>query len=66
MEIIGHSSREMFDRYNTVGIEDRKRAVKVFEGFLHNQAASVYENVDQVRFRGNNEIGALDKFLSVR
>ncbi len=43
MVITGHSSREMFDRYNTVDVEDRRQAAKVFEGFLHSQAA----NVDQ-------------------
>lgn len=47
MEITGHSSREMFDRYNTVDIEDRKQAVKVFEGFLQGELASVYQNVYQ-------------------
>jgi integrase len=52
MEITGHSTREMFDRYNTVDAEDRKQAVKVFEGFLHNESASVDQTVDQVAILG--------------
>ena len=52
MEITRHSTREIFDRYNTVDLEDRKQAVKVFEDFLHNQAINVDQNVDQVAISG--------------
>jgi hypothetical protein len=31
MAITGHSTREMFDRYNTVDEEDAKNAVKKLE-----------------------------------
>jgi integrase len=48
MEITGHSTREMFDRYNTVDVEDKRRAIHVFQGFLRNGAGSVDQNVDQV------------------
>ncbi len=34
MKITGHSTREMFDRYNTVDEDDTRKAVKQFEGFL--------------------------------
>jgi hypothetical protein len=34
MEITGHSTREMFDRYNTVDEEDIVLAAKKFQGFL--------------------------------
>ena len=37
MEITGHSTLEMFNRYNTVDEEDRKQAVSRFEGFLKTQ-----------------------------
>jgi len=34
MEITGHSTREMFDRYNTVDEDDTRKAVKKLEGFF--------------------------------
>jgi uncharacterized protein (DUF433 family) len=34
MAITGHSSREMFDRYNTVDMEDIKGAIVRMGGFL--------------------------------
>jgi len=46
MEIMGHSSLEMFDRYNTIDAEDRREAVNRFEDFLK----SGIQNVDQVGF----------------
>jgi integrase len=36
MEITGHSTREMFDRYNTVDLEDRRQAVDSMSYFLRN------------------------------
>ena len=43
MAITGHSSREMFDRYNTVDDSDTKKAVDQLEVFFQ----SVDQNVDQ-------------------
>jgi integrase len=43
MEITGHSTREMFDRYNRVDMEDSRKAVDQMDLFL--------ENVDQVLTR---------------
>jgi integrase len=43
MEITGHSTREMFDRYNTVDAEDARQAVDQLQVFLQ----SVDQNVDQ-------------------
>jgi integrase len=43
MKITGHSTREMFDRYNTVDDEDTKNAVRQLGSFLQ----SVDQNVDQ-------------------
>ena len=43
MEITGHSTREMFDRYNTVDAEDARQAVDQLQSFLK----SVDQNVDQ-------------------
>jgi hypothetical protein len=34
MAITGHSTRDMFDRYNTVDLEDFKSAVDQMETFL--------------------------------
>jgi integrase len=36
MEITGHSTREMFDRYNSIDGQDKKEAVRRFEVFLTN------------------------------
>jgi len=39
MEITGHSTRAMFDRYNTIDEEDTRNAVNTLESY--------FENVDQ-------------------
>ncbi|MBL7213698.1 MAG: hypothetical protein ISS61_15110 [Desulfobacteraceae bacterium] len=52
MEITGHSTREMFDRYNTIDEEDARQAVDQFEAFL----ANVDQTVDQVDENENSEI----------
>ena len=44
MKITGHSTREMFLRYDTVDSLDIRKAVDQMEGFLK----SVDQNVDQV------------------
>jgi len=44
MKITGHSTREMFLRYDTVDSFDIRKAVDQMEGFLK----SVDQNVDQV------------------
>jgi integrase len=36
MEITGHSTREMFDRYNTVDADDRRGAIDQMEKYLGN------------------------------
>jgi integrase len=36
MEITGHSTREMFDRYNTIDEEDTRNAVKTLEDYFAN------------------------------
>jgi hypothetical protein len=43
MDITGHSTRAMFDRYNTIDSDDRKQAMDQFRGFL----ASVTQTVPQ-------------------
>ena len=43
MEITGHSTREMFDRYNTIDVEDTRKAVNQMGYFLEN----LDQNVDQ-------------------
>jgi integrase len=44
MAVTGHSTREMFDRYNTVDAEDARQAIKRFRSYL---VKSVDQNVDQ-------------------
>jgi len=34
MQITGHSTREMFDRYNTIDMEDSRQAIDQFQGYL--------------------------------
>lgn len=43
MAITGHSTREMFDRYNTIDHDDKQRAVDQMRSFLQ----SVRQNVDE-------------------
>ncbi len=43
MAVTGHSTREMFDRYNTVDVEDTRKAIDQLQGYLQ----SVDQNVDQ-------------------
>ena len=38
MEITGHSTRQMFDRYNTVDSVDKKEAIERFVGFLRRES----------------------------
>jgi hypothetical protein len=47
MKITGHSTREMFLRYDTVDAEDTRKAVDRMEGFLK----SVDQNVDQTALK---------------
>ena len=44
MEITGHSTREMFDRYNNIDEDDAHKAMAQFEGYFSN----VDHSVDQV------------------
>jgi integrase len=44
MKITGHATREMFDRYNTVDIDDAVEANARLESFLEKQAATKKEN----------------------
>ncbi len=53
MDITGHSTREMFDRYNSVDHEDRVQAIRRFEGFLKGRLESVDQNVDQTAILGS-------------
>jgi len=43
MAITGHSTREMFDRYNSVDADDKREAMAQFSKSLQ----SVDQNVDQ-------------------
>jgi integrase len=41
MEITGHSTREMFDRYNTVDMEDTRKAINQLTDFLSNASQNI-------------------------
>ena len=43
MAVTGHSTREMFERYNTVDVEDTRKAIDQLHGYLQ----SVDQTVDQ-------------------
>jgi integrase len=45
MTITGHSTREMFDRYNTIDAEDAKQAINQFGKYL---SQGLDQNVDQL------------------
>ncbi|MDA3916399.1 MAG: site-specific integrase [Deltaproteobacteria bacterium] len=49
MDIVGHSTRSMFDRYNKIDSEDTKAAIDIFGKYLDN---SVDQSVDQVKVNG--------------
>ncbi len=36
MKITGHSTREMFDRYNTIDVDDAHKAIDQYGAFLRN------------------------------
>jgi integrase len=44
MEITGHSTRAMFDRYNTIDLEDTKQAVDQLRDYLQNSDQSSDQN----------------------
>lgn len=44
MGITGHSTREMFDRYNRVDVEDKKEAIGKFEAYLVSVSKPLAEN----------------------
>lgn len=43
MEITGHSTREMFDRYNSIDGQDKKEAIQRFEVFLTKAYQNAYQ-----------------------
>ena len=51
MNITGHSTREMFDRYNTIDTEDTRQAINQLQGYLQ----SVAQNVAQTPKRESIE-----------
>ena len=48
MKITGHSTGEMFDRYNTIDMGDTRNAIETFQQFVK----SVDQNVDQEAMEG--------------
>jgi len=49
MTATGHSTREMFDRYNTVDAEDIRRAVDQMQSYLANVDHSVDQDFSNTR-----------------
>ena len=53
MEITGHSTREMFDRYNTIDEDDARKAVNQFERFAESVNQTVnYGDVENKKVKG--------------
>ncbi len=53
MEITGHSTREMFDRYNTVDLEDGREAVRSLEAFIASRSAIIDQTLTEKGLDGN-------------
>jgi len=47
MEVTGHSTREMFDRYNTIYEDDTRKAVDQMTTFLQNVDQPVDQNSEK-------------------
>ena len=52
MSITGHSTREMFDRYNTIDEDDTRQAVTSFQGFLESAYQNAYQEASGQEKRG--------------
>ena len=55
MDITGHSTREMFDRYNTIDEKEKMKAVNAMDEMVNHgplESASVDQNVDQTQKNG--------------
>lgn len=52
MSITGHSTREMFDRYNTIDEDDTRQAVSSFQGFLESAYQNAYQEGSSQEKRG--------------
>ena len=52
MDITGHSTREMFDRYNTIDGDDKKQAINRFQEFLRKSEENVRQNVNNTGTEG--------------
>jgi integrase len=51
MQITGHATREMFDRYNTIDAEDARRAIDQLQDYFQN----VYKTFTNQENSGYNE-----------
>ena len=58
MKITGHSTREMFDRYNTVDADDGMNATNQLELFLENSDQTV------TRVHAQKQTGTHEKLVS--
>ena len=56
MKITGHSTREMFDRYNTVDEDDTRKAVKKLEGFLQVLTKSLTRSTETAKIENKESL----------
>jgi len=54
MDVTGHSTREMFDRYNTIDEDDTRKAVDQMTAFLQSGDHSV-DQEGKIEMKKNNE-----------
>jgi integrase len=56
MEITGHSSRSMFDRYNTIDEDDTRKAIDQLENHFSNVYQTVYQKQDNKNKFNNDTV----------
>ena len=54
MEVTGHSTREMFDRYNSIDEDDTRKAVDQMTTFL-NSVDHPVDQADKIENKKSNE-----------
>jgi hypothetical protein len=62
MQITGHATREMFDRYNTIDTEDARRAIDQLQDYFQN----VYKTFTNQENSGYNEKEKINQLPNIK